>query len=106
MAINNRQRKQLRNIGHKLKPVVMISGNGLTHSVLGEIERALNDHELIKIKLAVVDRQQRKAIIHRICQHTHAEIIQTIGKIALIYLASLQPNTKLSNVRARKTGML
>ena len=60
MVINNRHKKQLRSIGHKLKPVVIVAGNGLTDTVLEEIQRALNDHELIKVKLAIVDRQQRQ----------------------------------------------
>ena len=45
--------KQLRTIGHKLKPIVTVAGNGITDGVVNELERALTDHELIKIKLAV-----------------------------------------------------
>ena len=98
MVINNRQKKQLRSIGHKLKPVVIVAGNGLTDTVLEEIRRALNDHELIKVKLAIVDRQQRQQTMARICQHTQAQIVQTIGKMALFYLAASQPNARLSNL--------
>ena len=49
----NQDIKQLRAIGHKLKPVVTIAGNGLSEGVITELDRALQDHELIKIKLAV-----------------------------------------------------
>ncbi|MDP4918106.1 MAG: YhbY family RNA-binding protein, partial [Haliea sp.] len=38
--------KQLRAIGHKLKPVVTVAGNGLSDNVLQEVQRALGDHEL------------------------------------------------------------
>ena len=54
--------KQLRAIGHKLKPVVTVAGNGLTDAVYAELERALSDHELIKIKLAVGSREARAAV--------------------------------------------
>lgn len=102
MTINNHQKKQLRNIGHKLKPIVTVAGNGLTDTVLKEVQRAFNDHELIKIKLAIIDRQQRKDTIASICQRTQAEIVQAIGKIVLLYLPAPEPNTKLSNVNSHR----
>ncbi len=46
--MSKRDTKQLRAIGHKLKPVVTVAGKGLSETVRLEIERALTDHELIK----------------------------------------------------------
>ena len=51
--------KQLRAIGHKLKPLVTVAGNGLSENVVAELERALSDHELIKVKLAVGGKDAR-----------------------------------------------
>ena len=106
MTINNRQKKQLRNTGHKLKPIVTVAGNGLTDTVLKEIKRALNDHELIKIKLAIIDRQQRQEIAVNIRRHTQSEIVQVIGKMILLYLPAREPNKKLSNVNSHRAGLL
>ena len=50
MTTSSADKKYLRSLGHPLKPVVTVAGNGLTESVVTEINRALNDHELIKIK--------------------------------------------------------
>ena len=50
MTSSNADKKYLRQLGHNLKPVVTIASKGLTESVQLEIERALNDHELIKLK--------------------------------------------------------
>ena len=58
--------KQLRAIGHKLKPIVTVAGNGLSEGVLAELNRALTDHELIKIKLAVGSRETRKDVAQQI----------------------------------------
>ncbi|WP_410961553.1 YhbY family RNA-binding protein, partial [Salmonella sp. SAL4457] len=52
MALTQEQKKQFKSIGHHLKPVLIVAENGLTEGVLAELERALNDHELIKVKLA------------------------------------------------------
>ena len=55
-------KKHLRRLGHKLKPVVTISSKGLTNAVNAEIDRALSDHELIKVKLSAGDRTVKKNI--------------------------------------------
>lgn len=99
MSINNEQKKQLRNIGHNLKPIVMIAGKGLSEGVLAELERALEDHELIKIKLAIVDREIRKSLVQEICTTMNATVVQEIGKVALLYRVSSKENLKKSNVR-------
>ena len=68
----NQDIKQLRTIGHKLKPIVTIAGNGLSEGVWAELDRALSDHELIKIKLAVGSREARAAVTAEICDRTGA----------------------------------
>lgn len=99
MALSNVQKKRYRSIGHDLNPVVTIAGNGLSDTVLAEINRALDDHELIKIKVVVTDRELRAKMIEQICQKTKALEVQQIGKVALILKEARKPNTKLSNIR-------
>ena len=90
--------KQLRAIGHKLKPVVTVGGNGLSETVVTELDRALNQHELIKVKLAVGDRDAKAAVSTELCEKTGAEIIQSIGNIVLILRRAEKPDPKLSNL--------
>ncbi len=82
--MNSADKKKLRAEAHTLKPVVMIGQSGLTAAVLAEIELALNSHELIKVKIRA-ERDDRKLISEKICTDTGAELIQTIGQIAVIY---------------------
>ena len=98
MALNNELKKRFKAIGHQLKPVVTIGENGLSEGVLGELDRALNDHELIKIKLAVTEREDRRALIDELCASSKAELVQVIGKMALIYRKAREQNRNLSNV--------
>ena len=93
----NTNRKRLRAIGHQLNPVVTISGNGLTEGVLNELERALNDHELIKIKL-VADREDRKVLTQEVLNATGAELVQAIGGVALLLRLAEKRNKNLSNL--------
>jgi RNA-binding protein len=94
----NQDIKQLRAIGHKLNPVVTIAGNGLTESVLAELERALGDHELIKVKLAVGSREARTAVAQEICDRSGAELVQSIGNVVVILRRSANPDPRLSNL--------
>ena len=98
MTSSNADKKYLRQLGHNLKPVVTIASKGLTESVQLEIERALNDHELIKLKLVTSDRDSKKILTEQICSLHGAELIQSIGHILLIHRASMKPNPKLSNI--------
>ena len=82
--MNSADKKKLRAEAHTLKPVVMIGQSGLTAAVLAEIELALDTHELIKVKIRA-EREERKQISEKICADTGAELIQTIGQIAVIY---------------------
>lgn len=90
--------RQLRAIGHKLKPVVTVAGNGLSDGVINEIERALDQHELIKIKLAVGDRDAKKAVAGEISARCGADIIQSIGNVILVLRRTAEPDPRLSNL--------
>jgi RNA-binding protein len=98
MPLNNEQKKHYKSIGHHLNPVLIVAENGLTEGVLGELERALNDHELIKIKFAITERDDRRALIDALCQQSRSELVQIIGKMALVYRRAAQQNRHLSNI--------
>ena len=99
MSLDNTFTKHLRTLGHALKPVVIVAGKGLTESVLSELDRALEDHELVKIKIALPDRDLRKEITREICDNLHAQSIQEIGKVVLLFRQARKPKLKTSNIR-------
>lgn len=78
-------KKHLKSQAHQLKPVVIIGANGLTEAVHQELERALDDHELIKIRISSQEREDRKLITDAIVEHHGAELISKIGHIIVIY---------------------
>ncbi len=78
--------------------MVTVAGKGLSEAVLAEMERALTDHELIKVKLAITDRDSRKEAIALISDQTGATVVQEIGKVVLLLRPAKKPNPKLSNL--------
>jgi RNA-binding protein len=85
MALTPKERQHLKGLAHKLKPVVMVGSNGVTAAVNKEIDRALNDHELIKVRVQAEDREARSQIIDEICSAANAELVQKIGNIGVFY---------------------
>lgn len=85
MKLNTKQKQFLRSQAHHLNPVVLLGQHGLTDAVMAEIELALTTHELIKVRVPGQDREDKKAIIDRISETTGAELIQTVGHIAVLY---------------------
>lgn len=99
MTLAADRKKHFRSLGHNLKPVVTIAGKGVTEGVIAETNRALEDHELIKIKIAIADRDSRKEVIGNLCQSCQAELVQEIGKVALLFREAREPKTGKSNIR-------
>ena len=79
------RRRELRAGAHHLNPVVSIAGNGLTPAVLGEIDRSLQAHELIKIKVHGAERAAREALMKAVCEALDASPVQHIGTILVIW---------------------
>jgi len=98
MSLSAAEKKTLRQIAHHLEAVVTVGDQGVSDGVIAETERALHDHELIKVKLAVSDRSARHAMGNGLAESCAAEIVQAIGKVIVLYRANPKPNPKLSNV--------
>ncbi len=98
MSLTPEQKKHFRTLGHNLNPIVMVAGKGLSENIQLEVDRALEDHELIKVKFSVGDRDIKRQLVREMCDIVEAELVQQIGNIALLYRPSRDPNPKLSNL--------
>jgi RNA-binding protein len=85
MALTEKQRKYLRRLGHSMSPVVLLGNAGLTDGVVNELDRALTDHELVKVGARVGERSARDAALDALAHRTSSEIVQRIGNVGLFY---------------------
>jgi putative YhbY family RNA-binding protein len=85
LSITTDERRALRAKAHALKPVVMISENGLSEPVLKEIDRNLIAHGLIKIRVFNDDRELRDSQLAEICDSLGAAPVQHIGKLLVVW---------------------
>jgi putative YhbY family RNA-binding protein len=79
------ERQALRGRAHRLRPVVLVGADGLTPPVMAEVDRALQAHALIKIRVTGEDRDARERLLGEVCAATDATPVQHIGKILVIY---------------------
>ena len=95
--MDNKTRRKYRSIAHHLKPVVLLGEAGLSDAVIAETERALNDHELIKIRISS-DRDERAVQQQQLQDRCAAEVVQSIGRTLVLFRKNPKPNPKLSNL--------
>ena len=113
MALTAKQRKYLKALAHARKAVVQVGNAGVTDrnearaarqgcrdcgftdAVLKETARALERHELIKVRLPAVERAARAELTRKLCEGTEAEAVQEIGRVAVLYRPAQKPRLKL-----------
>ena len=101
LDITSDQRRALRANAHALNPVVAISQNGLSESVLTEINTSLISHELINIRVFNDDREVREQYLASICEQLQAAPVQHIGKLLVVWRPN--PEAKPKNARRRRS---
>ena len=87
-TLTKKQQKFLVGIAHGLNPMIIIGANGVTESLMAELESTLEHHEILKIKMASAEREDRKTIVDYILKETGAALVQSIGKTCVIYRKS------------------
>ena len=92
------EKQALKAIAHHLNPIVTIGNLGLSTSVIAELNRAISDHELIKVQLNIVDRKLRVKLANQASQLTDAKIVQQIGKVVVLYRPNEGRRPALSNI--------
>ncbi len=91
--LKSSQRKYLRAQAHHLKPIVIIGAKGVTQQLIGSVDLALKDHELIKVKFGEF-KESKKEISDEIAQATKSEVVGLIGNIAILYRQNPDPEKR------------
>lgn len=85
MKLTDKQRRHLRGLGHGLKPVILIGQAGVSDAVVAETSRALTAHELIKVRVAGLERDERDEALAYLAAQTDSEMVGRIGHTAVLY---------------------
>lgn len=85
MPLTGKQRRHLRALGHHLDPVVQLGKQGLTDAVVEAVSTAIEQHELVKVRLGTECPEDRSDVGARLAPAVQAELAQTLGRTLLLY---------------------
>jgi putative YhbY family RNA-binding protein len=85
VSLSSKQRAKLKARAHALQPVVRIGQAGVTPELAAEVDRALSAHGLIKVGLAVDDRDERRAMGDALAERVDAVPVHRVGKILILW---------------------
>jgi RNA-binding protein len=85
MQLSEKQRRHLKGLAHPLKPVILMGNAGLTDAVVEATREALGAHELIKVRLPGLDREERDAALSQLADRTGSAMVTRIGHVAVLY---------------------
>ncbi|KRA41833.1 ribosome assembly RNA-binding protein YhbY [Pseudoxanthomonas sp. Root630] len=88
VALTAAQTRFLRGQAHDLKALLQIGNKGVTAAFIAELDGVLEQHELVKVKVAGEDREARDAMIDDLADKTDAALVQRIGHTAVLYRPS------------------
>lgn len=94
--MNSTDRKKLRGLAHHLDPIVYVGQKGLTAELVVALEKALADHELVKVKF-VDNKDERKTLAEELASKTESSLVGVIGNIAIFYKQN--PDSKSRKIK-------
>ena len=85
LALSNAQKRYLRGLAHTLRPVILVGAKGVTAPLIDELDLALEQHELLKVKIAADDRETRDAWLDDLVARSNSTLVGRIGHTAVLY---------------------
>jgi len=82
-ALAGYQRKYLRGLVHSQHALVQIGQSGITEAVIAAVDQALEDHELIKVRIK--EPEDKKAMAAELAQQSGAALCGLIGHNVILY---------------------
>jgi len=89
--LTGKQRRHLRALAHELHAIVQIGKGGLDEGLVAAVDRALADHELVKVRVGDGAGLERDDAAEQLAAKTRSEVAQIIGNIVLLYRAADEP---------------
>ncbi len=99
-ALDGRQRRHLRALGHHRKPVVQVGVHGLTTGLIQAVDQALTQHELVKVRVDADAETPLEEVGAELARGTGAALAQTIGRTLLFY----RPHPKKPTIVLPRAG--
>ncbi|MBW1989864.1 MAG: ribosome assembly RNA-binding protein YhbY [Deltaproteobacteria bacterium] len=95
MELTGAQKKTLRGMAHSLKPIVHVGQRGVTESLVANLDQALDDHELVKVRFVEhKDKEDKKRIAAELEQAVSASMVGMKGHTAIFFRQHPDPEKR------------
>jgi RNA-binding protein len=84
-VLTGKQRRHLRALAHHIDPVVQVGKGGMTDALTDAVDRALTDHELVKVRVLEGAPQDRHELARPLAHALRAHVVGTVGRIVILY---------------------
>ena len=98
--LSGSDRRHLRRLAHHLDPIVQVGSAGVTDAVVAALDRALRDHELVKLRIAH-EREERREIADRLAAATRSAVAGLVGHTAVLYRPAPDPERRRIELPSR-----
>jgi RNA-binding protein len=92
-SLSGRQKKSLQTLAHHLRPVIYIGKHGVSDAIMAALDKALCDHELIKIKF-IDFKDEKNSLIGSVVAMTGSELVSMIGNTAVLFRQNTDPGKR------------
>lgn len=91
--LSGKQRSFLRAEGNKLDPIIHVGKEGVTTSLIEQVEESLIAHELIKGRVLNNSSKEARQVANLLAEKCNADVVQVIGNVFLIYRYNVEEPT-------------
>ena len=86
--LTGKQKRFLRSKAHHLQPIFQVGKGGVSENMIKQIDNALEARELMKISVLQNCEEDKETVADQLVNGTHAELVQIIGNIIVLYKES------------------
>ena len=100
--LNSKQRAELRAEANGLDPIFQIGKEGVTESVIAQIEDTFNTRELFKVKVHLeTSPETPKEIASKIAEATKCDVVQVVGGTIVLFRINLMLRQRAAEKKKR-----
>lgn len=93
MELTGHQKAHLRSLGQTLEAALSVGKGGITPTVVRELERLLDKHELVKVRV-LAERDDRPTLMNGLAAETRSRIVGSVGKVVLLFRRGTKPGSQ------------
>ncbi len=93
--LTGKQKRYLRSLANRIDPILQVGKSGISDNLVSQLEDALTARELVKIRVLPQAPMQAGEIAAELSERTGAELVQVIGRNAVIYRQGEEPEITL-----------